>query len=472
MVTHRDSSGKSTSATRNRFVSLLSETFLPEGFPQSVTADYLTYQTWDTVQALCSSVTGTLSTRSILRGVGVGSAEANLVSGTISWALRDGMSMVSRICFASRVATDLDFDAKRWRYVADITNDIALLIEIFSSYLPEPWMFLCAICIASLFKAVTGVAGGGSKASLTHHFALRDNTADLSAKEGSQETAAGLIGVALGMLTAWLVPDDHYWYTLLVVGFFTSAHLYANYRAVTSLVLQYLNKQRCGIVMGHYLNVMMGQQRQKSKGNDGQWLQRILTPKDVRRLEGVLSYHPTAKASLPLRIHLGAALSDFLETYADRLSIATTTQQVLGAITANGYALFYVPSNERRRRERSFGMGRSQRDNEGTYWAFFPQSHPEAPAVLGAVFHAMFHRHATAAHNDDGGDDNNNGQAITNLTDPLLGNNNKQQHSCGGGPSGEEVARAFGEFSAEATEAGWLLNRAQLRLDGWGVTIA
>lgn len=50
--------------------------FLPEGYPQSVSDDYLEYQFWDSIQALCSSVTGLLSTRAILQGVGVGEATA------------------------------------------------------------------------------------------------------------------------------------------------------------------------------------------------------------------------------------------------------------------------------------------------------------------------------------------------------------------------------------------------------------
>ena len=43
--------------------------FLPVGYPDSVSKDYLIYQVWDTLQALCSSVTGLLSTQAILQYV-------------------------------------------------------------------------------------------------------------------------------------------------------------------------------------------------------------------------------------------------------------------------------------------------------------------------------------------------------------------------------------------------------------------
>ena len=37
--------------------------FLPANFPDSVSADYLAYQFWDTVQAFASSISGSLATQ-------------------------------------------------------------------------------------------------------------------------------------------------------------------------------------------------------------------------------------------------------------------------------------------------------------------------------------------------------------------------------------------------------------------------
>ncbi len=37
--------------------------FLPEGYPSSVSEDYLQYQVWDTVQAFASSISGSLATK-------------------------------------------------------------------------------------------------------------------------------------------------------------------------------------------------------------------------------------------------------------------------------------------------------------------------------------------------------------------------------------------------------------------------
>lgn len=51
---------KSGSNLWSRFslVEIFRQVFLPQGFPDSVTEDYVEYQLWDTLQAFCSSITG------------------------------------------------------------------------------------------------------------------------------------------------------------------------------------------------------------------------------------------------------------------------------------------------------------------------------------------------------------------------------------------------------------------------------
>jgi len=104
--------------------------FLPEGFPQSVSRDYLRYQVFDSLQAFCSSIAGQLSTQSVLRAIGVGSETATAVGATVTWMSRDGVGMAGRILFASRFAKHLDENPKGWRLVADVFNDAAMLLEI------------------------------------------------------------------------------------------------------------------------------------------------------------------------------------------------------------------------------------------------------------------------------------------------------------------------------------------------------
>eukprot|EP00755_Sulcionema_specki_P019452 Sspe_Gene.69505::Locus_40978_Transcript_2_2_Confidence_0.500_Length_1457::g.69505::m.69505 len=234
-----------TTALRTSFFSVFMTLFLPEGYPESVSCDYASYQTWDTLQALCSSITGTLATRCVFKGVGVGEVVATTGAATLTWIMRNVTGMVGRISFASLKSSQLDSDCKRWRLAADLTNDMAIFLEILSATV-DKYFFLAIICLASLCQAVTGVAGGATRASLTQHFAIAQNMADVSAKDGSQETAVGLIGMLAGSLITVMMPEDSDYITSTWVLFliFTALHLLCNYRGVSAVVLADVNRYR------------------------------------------------------------------------------------------------------------------------------------------------------------------------------------------------------------------------------------
>ncbi|KAI8506093.1 hypothetical protein Bbelb_164460 [Branchiostoma belcheri] len=137
--------------------------FLPQGYPESVSDDYLSYQIWDTVQAFCSSITGTLATQAVLKGVGVGDETATAAGATITWILKG-------------------------RLFADIVNDFSIFLELVAPAFPL--FFTGIVCVAGVGKAIVGVSGGATRAALTMHQARRDNMADVSAKDGSQSMVA------------------------------------------------------------------------------------------------------------------------------------------------------------------------------------------------------------------------------------------------------------------------------------------
>lgn len=102
---------------------MLQSVFLPQGYPESVSDDYIRYQVWDTIQvsvvlvivtvnvvvqcsikfvidvlvycstgillqAFSSSITSSLATQAVLRGVGVGDEGATVMAATITWLLK------------------------------------------------------------------------------------------------------------------------------------------------------------------------------------------------------------------------------------------------------------------------------------------------------------------------------------------------------------------------------------------------
>ncbi|XP_065831555.1 RUS family member 1-like [Oscarella lobularis] len=247
---HRTVTRKRVQASTFFLLKFIKEAFLPQGYPDSVSSDYLRYQLWDTIQAFCSSITGTLATHAVLKGVGVGDQSASAVAATMTWLIKDGTGMVGRIAFAWFQGSNLDCDAKKWRLFADILNDTAIFLELTGPLFPT--YFILITSIASVSKAVVGVAGGATRAALTQHQARRGNMADVSAKDGSQETLVNLLALVVSFVITPVVAG-HFTLTWTLFFIFTCLHLYANYQAVTSVVMDSLNKARLQILVNQYM---------------------------------------------------------------------------------------------------------------------------------------------------------------------------------------------------------------------------
>ncbi|XP_026219625.1 RUS1 family protein C16orf58 homolog [Anabas testudineus] len=273
----------------NSVIGVFKSVFLPQGYPESVSDDYLQYQFWDTVQAFSSSLSGTLATQASLKGVGVGNQEATVAAATVTWLLRDGTGMLGRILFAWQKGSKLDSDAKKWRLFADVLNDIAMFMEILAPYFPA--CFTLIVCSAGVFKSIVGVAGGATRAALTVHQARRDNMADISAKDGSQETLVNLAGLLVSLILIPLVTDNPI-LTLSLFFLFTILHLFANYKAVRSVVMETFNEARLSIVLHQYLSD-----------------KRILTPFEANQREPVFLEF---RKIVPIR--LGVRLQDVVQS--------------------------------------------------------------------------------------------------------------------------------------------------------------
>lgn len=245
--TNADSCNNAASSfrLRRRIQATLERIFLPAGYPNSVTDDLLTFAMWDAAQVLATNVMSTLSTRAVLLGVGVGESGANLTSSTLSWMMRDGTWLIGSIFFASVISQDLEYRAKTWRLVADFTNDAAAFLELCAPLFPGgQLMFRLVVVIASVARALVGVCGGGTRASFTQHFALRSNAADVAAKAGTRGNVGSLVGLALGVVVAFIVPASSTVLNLAVFVLSTTFHLFANYQLVRSVQLRHLNAPR------------------------------------------------------------------------------------------------------------------------------------------------------------------------------------------------------------------------------------
>jgi len=271
-----------TEAKRSALFRVLHETFLPSGYPSSVSSDYASYQFWDSLQAGASSLNGVLATRAMLHAVGVGNAHVLPTTAALNWIMKDGVGMLSRIVFGWAKGTDLDNNCKFWRLFADVVNDVAFMIDLLSPSFPS--LVLPLVCVGSVLKSVVGVAGGATRSAITEHQARRSNMADVSAKDASQEVAVALMGLIIGYMITPLIDSD--FKTWLCFSILTVLHLGCNYMAVTSVIMDKFNRQRFDIVVQHYLSVGT-----------------IMTPDRVASMEALVY-------NSPFPIHLGCSLQD------------------------------------------------------------------------------------------------------------------------------------------------------------------
>ncbi|KAI6657421.1 hypothetical protein LOD99_169 [Oopsacas minuta] len=236
------------------YVSILQvmrEVFLPEGYPDTVSSDYLAYQFWDTLQAFCSSINNILATQGVLKGSGIGDVKATVMAATVTWLLKSGSGMLGSILFAWTRGSHLDCYCKQWRFSADVLNDFAIFVEILAP-LVGPDYFLYVMCISAIAKSIVGVAGGSTRAAVTSHQARHGNMADVSAKDGSQETVVNLSALVIGLVMIPIVNENTttIWSLYIVL---TALHLYANYRAVRAIEMEFVNLIRLQILIKFYL---------------------------------------------------------------------------------------------------------------------------------------------------------------------------------------------------------------------------
>ncbi|KAH9517241.1 hypothetical protein DERF_007922 [Dermatophagoides farinae] len=229
---------------------ILKKAFLPNGYPRSVSNDYLEYQFWDSVQAFCSSIMNNLATQAIFKGVGVGDASATVLAATITWILKDGTSIIGSLLFATIQCTRMDSDCKRWRLFADLINDMAILIDLLSPIFIG-FYFTTIQCCSGILRSLVGIAGGATRAALTQHQAKCNNMADVSAKDQSQERIVNLFALIFSLIFMPFVSDQPVLiWTMFTV--FTTGHIYSNYCAVRSVCIEVFNKKRLAIFLENF----------------------------------------------------------------------------------------------------------------------------------------------------------------------------------------------------------------------------
>ncbi|KAI9831425.1 MAG: hypothetical protein M1819_005024 [Sarea resinae] len=186
-----------------------------------------------------------------------------------------------------------------YRIAADVFNDCAMILDCLSPALPKPArVFL--LSIASILRALCGVAAGSSKASLSAHFARWGNLGELNAKDSSQETIISLMGMLVGSLVVSHLTSPLATWTALII--LLTIHLAMNHAAVRAVSMHTLNRQRANIVFSTLI-------ANKT----------ILTPKEVSLQEWVFERDGVLRwMRSPVLAHciVGASLETVLKSIA------------------------------------------------------------------------------------------------------------------------------------------------------------
>lgn len=182
--------------------------------------------------------------------------------------LQESTGRLATILFADRLGQAIEPECKFYRFLADILNDTALLVDVLTPALPARAKIV-ALCGSGILRALCGVSAGAAKASLSAHFAKSGNLAELNAKDGSQETVISLMGMLVGSLFVRGVEGrTAVWAWMFAL---IALHLWTNYQAVRSVRMRSLNRQRAAILLDEY----------HSSG-------RVLRPDEVAKRERIL----------------------------------------------------------------------------------------------------------------------------------------------------------------------------------------
>ena len=245
-----------------------------------------------------------------------------------------------------------DSNPKRWRMVAAMALDISTLLEICTPLMGPEWFLPCA-SVATIGKNVGFLAASASRAAIHQSLSMgggggggiggstpttktkldenlapsqkrimtsattsSSNLGDVTAKAGSQSIVASLLGTALGIFLSQTFCSDHGTVGILA-GFvvLSAVHQVCTYQAVKVVPIRSLDRHRLHIVLTEYIsnnmevggassssNISNNEEHIINCVNNGELMQRTLTPEQVAEKESFLPMMPPDDSSRWLSI--------------------------------------------------------------------------------------------------------------------------------------------------------------------------
>ncbi|GJP37119.1 hypothetical protein CLOM_g21557 [Closterium sp. NIES-68] len=220
---------------------------LPEGYPDSVTPDYMEYTLWRMRQTVASEMNHVLTTQAMLYAVGLGKG-AIPAAAAVNWVLKDGLGYAAKVTL-SQFGRRFDVSPKRWRLLADLGENLSASLELLTATFPQYFVQLAAAAGAGF--SASSLVQSATRNRFYAGLAGRRNFAEVLARAEAQGMVSKTLGMALGIAIAPHVGTKGplLWLTHILLS---ASHLYCNYRSYKAVQLRTLNPFRADIVLAEY----------------------------------------------------------------------------------------------------------------------------------------------------------------------------------------------------------------------------
>lgn len=300
---------------RDSFMSLM----LPEGFPESVTSDYLEYSLWRSVQGVAAQISGVLATQALLYAIGLGKG-AIPTAAAVNWVLKDGIGYLSKIML-SKYGRHFDVNPKGWRLCADLLENAAYGMEILTPAFPH--LFVPIGAVAGAGRSASALIQASTRSCFYAGFAAQRNFAEVIAKGEAQGMVSKSVGIMLGIALANCVQSSVP-LSFASFGVVTGIHMFCNLKSYQAIQLRTLNPYRAGLVFSEYL--LSGLVPSVKEVNDEEPLFPALPflnmkPAHNPHKEVLSEEAKDAAASIDRRLRLGSKLSDIVKNKEDAYAL-------------------------------------------------------------------------------------------------------------------------------------------------------
>ncbi|CAG8752376.1 3531_t:CDS:2, partial [Acaulospora morrowiae] len=129
--------------------------FMPKGYPDSVTGDYWGFAKWEFIRNVAGSVTGDFIVRNGIGGEVDSCALKSLshLAATLNWVIKDGLGQLGGVIYAAFINNRFDSEPKRHRFQATVAMQFSSLLELLVPLCPG--LFLIVASISNIGKILS-----------------------------------------------------------------------------------------------------------------------------------------------------------------------------------------------------------------------------------------------------------------------------------------------------------------------------